>query len=259
MTLYSSSGADMPLFMATRVEKSFQSDGTDVKVFEEVTISADRGEVLVLRGSNGCGKTTLLNVIAGLESPTSGHIEWASPFRGKPIAYVFQNYNSALLPWLTIGENILLPLRLARYSRREQLSRWSALAESYDISAVPTERFPAEASGGQKQRAAIARALLCSSPVVLLDEPFSALDTRGHRDLVAAVERLRNDEQRLIVMVLHDLDDAILLADRLLVLAGSPASVVCDFRVNLARPRSYEQKTTPEFIRLRNLVLEQSA
>lgn len=248
----------MPLLTVSGIGKVFEHNGVPVQALTGLSFAADSGEVLVIRGPNGCGKTTLLNIIAGLETPTTGRIAWGNSFTGRPVAYVMQNYGSSLLPWLTLAENILLPLRLQRVGRREQRDRLRDLNSVYDVSAIPLERLPAQASGGQKQRACIARALFSASPAALLDEPFSALDERGHGNLMALIETLRERERRLIVMVLHDLDDAILLADRLLILGAGASSLRADVRVELSRPRSYEQRLSPEFIDLRNRVLEHS-
>lgn len=247
----------MPLLEAADVGKSFgdNGNGTPVRVLERISFAADRGSVLVLRGPNGSGKTTLLNVLAGLEAPTGGQVLWNPPLAAHRVAYVFQNYTGSLLPWLTLGENISLPLRVLGLDRGQQAVRLAALAQLYDIDSIPVGRLPAEASGGQRQRACIARALLCDSPLMLLDEPFSALDQNGHHDLMHLVETLRDKGDRLIVMALHDLDDAILLADRLLTLGGKPASLTIDLAVDLPRPRTNALRTTAPFARLRNLAL----
>lgn len=248
----------MVLLSATSIDKTFQQNGVRVQVLKGLTFSADAGEVLVLRGANGCGKTTLLNLLAGLENPTAGTIQRVPPFAAGAVGYVFQNYNSSLLPWLTLGENMTLPLRLQRLSRGEQHARLAALNEVYDLQGVPVDRYPTQASGGQKQRACIARAVLCPSPVVLMDEPFSSLDENGHKDLAHLVDIVRNRENRLVIMVLHDLDDAILMADRLVILGGhASSSIRADIRVDLPRPRLYEHKVAGEFTRLRTLILEE--
>lgn len=243
------------LLSLSDVGKTFIGDSGSTDVLAGVSWEGESGEVVVLRGPNGCGKSTLLNLIAGLDAPTQGRICVGPSVSRSHVGYVFQNYASSLLPWLTLRDNILLPLRLVGLSTSERQARMRELSEYYRLSEVPLDRFPSEASGGQKQRACIARAVLSPGPVLLMDEPVSSLDEDGRQDLLSLVEYVRSCGDRIVVMVLHDLDDALLFADRLLVLRGRPATVARDVAVTLPRPRSSPSRLTPEFSRLRQVAL----
>jgi len=235
------------------VSKVFHGKNSAVEVLRCVTFGAEAGEVVVLLGPNGCGKTTLLNLAAGIDTPTSGLIGIRPPTAR--YGYVFQNYTGSLLPWLTLEENILLPLKFEGLTSEQRRRRLAAFAETYSLGGVPLSRYPSQASGGQKQRACIARAVLTASPLLLLDEPFSALDHEGRETTFALIEESRSRDNRLSVVVLHDLDDAIRIADRILVLDGKPASIAHEFSVDLPRPRSGDDRVTTEFTSLRHALM----
>lgn len=231
----------MKLLEVRNVSKVFKGrGGRDIKVLEDVTFSIDKEEFVCIVGPSGCGKSTLLRIIAGLIPPTTGEVL----FRGEKVtevprgvSMVFQNF--ALLPWLTVLENVELGLEalgVPREARREIAMRWIRLVglEGFE------DALPRELSGGMKQRVGFARALATEPVLLLMDEPFSALDELTAQSLRSDVLSLwANPEVPLqaVVMVTHNVEEAVFMADRILVLSGRPGRVVADVRVDLPRPR----------------------
>ena len=248
----------MPFLSVSSLAKTFTQGATAVPILSDITFIADVGEVLALRGANGCGKTTLLNLLAAVDAPTGGSIRRADGHsRITSTGYVFQNFSASLLPWLTLRENLLLPLRFADVRGANRSERLRELNARYNLVRVPLDNLPAQSSGGQKQRTCIARAVLTHSPLVLMDEPFSALDEEGRDDLFRLVDLLRS-EGCLVIVVVHDLDDALLVADRVLLLRGRPATLRADIQTPLPWPRSKSVKTTTLFNDLRSAVLREN-
>jgi nitrate/nitrite transport system ATP-binding protein len=227
----------------------------------EIDLSVAKGEFVTLIGHSGCGKSTLLNLIAGLTLPSSGVLlcdnrEIAAP--GPERAVVFQNHS--LLPWLTCFENVHLAVERvfgARESKAEQRSRTQAALELVNMGHAAAKR-PNEISGGMKQRVGIARALAMEPKVLLMDEPFGALDalTRAHLqdELLKIVART----QSTVVMVTHDVDEAVLLSDRIVMMTNGPAATIGEIlRVDLARPRNrVELAEDSRYTHLRKEVLD---
>lgn len=235
------------------VSKQFD-DG--VPVLSGVSFCAQPGEIVVLRGPNGCGKTTLLNMIANIMQPTSGSITADNiTYPESRVAYVFQNYTETLLPWLSVAENITLPLRLegvARVKRDEILER---TLDELGFADLPLRRSPTTLSGGQQLKASIARAIITNSQLMLFDEPFSSLDRHSKRQVEELIGRLRDSCAHIVFVVVHDLDDAIFIADRVICLEHSPMTVVGEVRIRLPWPRSPDLRTAPEFLEARETIL----
>jgi NitT/TauT family transport system ATP-binding protein len=225
------------------VSKSFRSTRTRTTAISNVSLTIARGELLCLVGPSGCGKTTILNLIAGLERPTAGEVR----ISGRPIAgpgpdrgVMFQE--AALFPWLTVEENVEFGLKEQRLSlavRRERVARYLQL--------VGMEKFAPsnvhELSGGMRQRVALARALAMEPYVLLMDEPFAALDARTRETLQAELVQLWSSTKKTIVFVTHDMAEAVRLGSRVVVLAARPARVQrsLDVESRLPRPRTVEQ------------------
>jgi NitT/TauT family transport system ATP-binding protein len=240
---------------SVRKEFPVGTDGARV-VLEGINFAAQSGEVVVLYGPNGCGKTTLLNLIAGLEQATAGEVRIDTSTGARPtIGVVFQDYPSSLLPWLRAGANLALPLRI----RTLKEGHWTAaIQEAFKQShfePLDLKKFPAQLSGGQQQKLCIIRALLTSRELLLLDEPFSSLDARSKNLARSLLQDLRMRAEALILIVVHDLDDAILLADRVICLGGTPAHVLADVSVTLRWPRSNTDLVSQDFLALRQEVL----
>lgn len=205
--------------------------------FEDVSFAAAAGEIVGIVGPSGCGKTTLLRVIANLESAQSGTIRWSEPGQSQPrdsirIGMIFQE--PRLMPWLTVLENVAFGLRLSKPERRDVSRRFLELVglrgfENY---------YPRELSGGMAQRVAIARSLVTSPEVVLLDEPFSALDAFTRMKLQDLVLDIRAQSRCTLILVTHDIDEALYLCDQILVLQGQPGRVLQTFKLAVPQPRS---------------------
>ena len=218
-------------------------------VLHDIDLTIARGEWLAIVGPSGCGKTTLLNLMSGAENPTSGTIQRHGHFRT-----VYQS--DGLLPWLSASQNIALGLRHlrreAQESETERLMNWLGL-DSFGA------HYPHQLSGGMKQRVEIARALAGETDVLLLDEPFSALDyltrLRLRRELAELLSQNNapNATRRTVILVTHDIEEAAQLADRILVLQDSPAHIACEVRINAALPRL---ATQPEVVNAMRQILD---
>jgi NitT/TauT family transport system ATP-binding protein len=197
------------------------------------------GEIVAIVGPSGCGKTTLLKALAGLVVPTGGDIRFqGKPVRGVPpgLAMVFQEYGRSLFAWTTIRANVELPLRYQPLDAIERAGRVSHSLEAVGLAGFE-DRYPWELSGGMQQRVAIARALAYQPKLLLMDEPFASVDAQTRADLedLTAIVRARFDIT--IVLVTHDIDEAVYLSDRVIVLSAAPSTVLAQISIDLPRPR----------------------
>ena len=249
-----------PYLSLSLVNKSFQRGAIISEVLKGISLDVQQGEYVSLIGHSGCGKSTLLNLIAGLIPVTSGavtldgkHVQGPGPDR----AVVFQNHS--LLPWLTVYENIKLAVdKVWGYDRAA--ARKTRIMDCLNLvhMAHAKDKRPSEISGGMKQRVGIARALAMEPKVLLLDEPFGALDalTRAHlQDQVMQIHQTLNNT---VIMITHDVDEAVLLSDRIVMLSNGPAATIGEILdVRLSHPRKRLQLVTdPVYIRAREAVLK---
>ncbi len=228
---------DAAHIVVTGVDKRFPIPGGEIVALKEIDLTINQGEFVCLLGPSGCGKSTLLNAIAGFSLPTIGQItvdgktvETPGPDRGM----VFQEY--ALFPWMTVRENIAFGLEIKGMSRSQIKPRVDELLDMLKLSEFG-DRFPKDLSGGMRQRVAIARVLALDSPVMLMDEPFGALDALTRRSLQDELIRIWAATRKTIVFVTHSIEEAIYLADRIVVLTYRPGTIKQDIRVDLPRPR----------------------
>lgn len=218
---------------AVRVEHVSKSYGNGPQVLDDITLSVAPGEFLCLLGASGCGKSTLLHLIAGLESPTSGTI--TTPVEGA--AVMFQE--SALLPWLSARRNVELALRLRGVPRRDRASEALALLDVVNLADAADKR-PHELSGGMRQRVALARALAQDRPVLLMDEPFAALDAITRDLLHEELEQVWRRTGRTIVFVTHNVREAARLGERVVLLGSRPGRVAREWKVTKTTGRRIE-------------------
>jgi NitT/TauT family transport system ATP-binding protein len=229
-----------------------------VPALEDISLSVGAGRFVVIVGPSGCGKTSLLMMLAGLRAQSEGTILC----HGRPIAdpdpqrvgVIFQE--ASLYPWLTALDNIEFPLSLRGAPREERRRRAAAMLRLVGLEGFG-ERFPHELSGGMKQRVAIARGLVQDPPVLLMDEPFAALDEQTRMTMGHELLRIWSTTSKTVVFVTHSLTEAVYLADEVLVMSARPGRIIDRIAVTLARPRSYEMMATDVFGRLRDRIWQQ--
>jgi NitT/TauT family transport system ATP-binding protein len=222
---------------AVHVRKRFETPRGPVDAVDDVTLSFPPGSFTVIVGPSGCGKSTLLRMIAGLESPTGGRIDFGGRTNGsRPTnALVFQG--RSLFPWLTLRQNVAYGLRLNGRSRAERNRRADELLELVGLRKF-ARSWPHQVSEGMRQRVAIARALAVDPDILLMDEPFGALDEQTRMILQEELLRIWETTGKTVIFVTHSLDEALMLADTIVVMSAQPGSVRTVFDVPFARPRS---------------------
>jgi NitT/TauT family transport system ATP-binding protein len=226
------------------VSRTFTSRRGPVAALAAVSLRADPGEIVTVVGPSGCGKTTLLELICGLQSPDEGTVASA------PAALMPQR--DLLLPWLSAVDNAALALRARGVGRDQARAAAAPWLERFGLAGFERAR-PAELSGGMRQRVSFLRSLLAGKPVLALDEPFAALDAITRAEMQAWLAQVLATEPRTVVLVTHDVEEAVVLGDRVVVMSPRPGRVVCEVPVALSRPR---RRTDPEVVALRERVLE---
>ncbi|WP_162606231.1 ABC transporter ATP-binding protein [Jiangella asiatica] len=224
----------------------------------EIDLTIEGGEFVTIIGPSGCGKSTLLHTMGGLISPTDGAVR----FDGVPVtkpnprnaAFVFQDYS--LFPWKSVEENAGMGLRFAGASKAEAMSQAKTQLEFVGLKDFG-ERYPRALSGGMQQRVAIARALALEPKLLLMDEPFGALDEQTRRNLGTDLSRILGEAGQAVVMITHSLDEAIFWADRIVVMSARPGRIAEEITVETPRPRQLEFMTTKRFQDLRVHLFEQ--
>jgi NitT/TauT family transport system ATP-binding protein len=227
------------------VKKTFLSDsGAQVAALEDVGLTVRQGELVTLVGATGCGKTTLLSIIAGIVEPDQGQVQRGLGVQlGKNVAYVFQHY--ILFPWRTTLANVAFGLQMRGVGRRQRLTRAADLLARVGLKGFEEAR-PHELSGGMRQRAAIAQALAIEPALLLMDEPFGAVDDATRTELQQMLVDLWQDRGMTILFVTHNIDEAVLLGSRVVVFGGPPGRVVRQLGVDLPRPRDRNSKRFTE-------------
>jgi len=228
------------------VSKVFGHGPQAIQALDRISLQVGCGEFVCLVGASGCGKSTMLHLLAGLDSPTAGQVT----VEGRS-ALMFQE--AALFPWLTVAGNVALALRLRGVRRAERRPQVASLLEMVHLEEFGTKR-PHELSGGMRQRVALARALAQDADVLLMDEPFGSLDAMTRDLLHAELERLWTDRRFTVLFVTHNVREAVRLADRVLVLTSRPGRVAASFDVDIPRPRRIE---TPAVSALAGEITEQ--
>jgi NitT/TauT family transport system ATP-binding protein len=223
-----------------------QRDGTTLSVLDDINLAIPRGEFVSVVGPSGCGKTTLLRVVAGLIPTESGTVELAGQFVDGPsrrTGFVFQD--DLLLPWRTVIGNVLLPLELRRNVNQETRSFANELLELVGLERF-AQSYPHQLSGGMRQRVNLARALVINPEVLLMDEPFAALDAQTRELLQVELLRIWTSFQKTVVFITHQIEEAVFLSDRVVVMGTAPGRVEDVVSIELGRPRSLSVKRSPE-------------
>ncbi len=238
------------------LDKSFNVDGYRQLVLDDIQLTVGEGEFVSIIGPSGCGKSTLLNIVAGLDSLDSGTVTVGGDQGVSALGRVgYMQQKDLLLPWRTVLDNAILGLELHGVPRRQARTRALELTEFFGLKGFENQ-YPYALSGGMKQRAAFLRTMLMDQEIVLLDEPFGALDALTRVQMQEWLLELWDSLRKTIVLITHDMDEAILLSDRVYVLTQRPGRVTLVLDVDLPRPRSYEQVTEPQFARLKSRLLE---
>lgn len=231
------------------------------EVLRGVDVVVREGELVSIVGHSGVGKSTLIRCIAGLQRPTTGTISVFGAVVTEPpdtLALVSQDYGRTLMPWLRVGENVRLPLRGRGIARTEQDARVAEALEAVGLTPHDGRAYPWQLSGGMQQRVAIARALAYRPRVLLMDEPFASVDAQTRADLEDLLIDLQRQLAITVVLVTHDVDESVYLADRVVVLGGRPAGVQTVVDVALGRDRDQiETKSDPVFLACRTTVLSE--
>jgi NitT/TauT family transport system ATP-binding protein len=226
-----------PHIRISKVSKIFSSDDRELVALEDINLDIKSGEFICLLGPSGCGKSTLLNAVAGFSLPTTGTIfvddkpvQSPGPDRGM----VFQEY--ALFPWMTVEANIAFGLEIQKQGKAQIKEKVGALLDMLKLQDF-RDRYPKDLSGGMRQRVAIARVLALDSPIMLMDEPFGALDSLTRRNLQDELLRIWMEFKKTIIFVTHSIEESIYLADRIIVMTYRPGKIKKDVSVNMPHPR----------------------
>jgi ABC-type nitrate/sulfonate/bicarbonate transport system ATPase subunit len=244
----------MTILSIHNVAKTF-SGGT--VALQSTDFSVDENDFITILGPSGCGKSTLLRMVAGLDTPTSGSIA----LDGRPVygpgadrGMVFQSYT--LFPWLTVLDNVCFGLRERGMPREQQLDIANAFIGKVGLSGF-ARHYPKQLSGGMQQRVALARALANDPRILLMDEPFGALDHQTRELMQELLLGIWEAERKTVLFVTHDIDEAIFMGTRVVVMSARPGRIKCDVPVPLAHPRHYSVKTSPAFIDLKARLTEE--
>jgi NitT/TauT family transport system ATP-binding protein len=231
-------GRELPL-VASGLSKVFgEDDGRPVEIIRSVSLALARGEIVSIVGPSGCGKTTLLNLLCGLLPATSGNVFWhGEQVRQVPARVGYMLQKDMLLPWRTAIENAALGLQIKGVSRRARMTQARALLEKLGLDGF-ADYYPSALSGGMRQRVALARTLAPDPEVLMLDEPFSALDFQTKILIERDTARLVRGEHRALLLITHDVEEAVSLSDRVIVLSHRPCVVLNEHRIDLPADRT---------------------
>lgn len=245
----SSASAAPPAIQGIDLRKVYRSrSGQDVDAIEAATFDIGQGEFVSIVGPSGCGKSTLLNMVAGVLQPSSGTLRFAGLPEGSArprLGMVFQD--AVLLPWRTVLQNVILPLEVDAGGRTDPKAYSRELIKLVGLDSFE-DKYPFELSGGMQQRASIARALVNDPAVLLMDEPFAALDALMRETMAQELQRIWSVSRKTVLFITHSIDEAVFLSDRIIVMTRRPSRICEIITVPLGRPRTLEMTTSPEYI-----------
>jgi NitT/TauT family transport system ATP-binding protein len=255
-------GVQAPVLLSVQgIQKIYSTTGGGgVEAVRDLTFDLHKGEFACLVGPSGSGKTTLLKVISGLMGATKGQVVLDGKVVDGPprnMALVFQEYGRSLYPWMRVAENVVLPLKVAGVGKEERRARVAEALEAVGLAHVP-KSYPWQLSGGMQQRVAIARAVAYQPEVLLMDEPFAAVDAQTRADLEDLVRSVWAKLGLTVLFVTHDIDESVYLGERVIVLSSSPTVILEDLAIDLPAERDQlETRSDPRFVELRHHVYEQ--
>jgi ABC-type nitrate/sulfonate/bicarbonate transport system ATPase subunit len=235
--------------------KSFPADGERLEVLGGISINVNPGEFVSVLGPSGCGKSTIFSLLAGIEQPDGGEIVISGQPAGPERPFAWMPQRDVLLPWRSVRDNVALGAEVAAgKAKAEARATADALLAEFDLADFADSR-PFQLSGGMRQRAALARTVAQGRGVLLLDEPFGALDSLTRTELQLWLEQIRAREQWTVVLITHDVREAVLLSDRVYVLSERPATVVTEMEIDLPRPRNVDTLGNPRAAELETQLL----
>jgi ABC-type nitrate/sulfonate/bicarbonate transport system ATPase subunit len=251
-TAASAEGLGHPKLSVRDLCLSFRENGDRREILDHVNLTVQSGEFVCIVGPSGCGKSTLLHVLGGFLAPTSGSILIdGESVHGPDLRRIFVFQESGVFPWLTVGGNIGFGLsRLSSEERRQRVAHYVELVGLGGFEAA----FPHQLSGGMKQRLEVARALAVNPDVLYMDEPFAALDFITRMEMRKEMLRIWEQERKTVLLVTHDIDEAVQLGDRVLVMSARPARVRCDLKTSMPHPRDVNSQ---DYINLRSRILDE--
>jgi NitT/TauT family transport system ATP-binding protein len=229
-----------------RMEYVDQATGDRLLAIDRVDLDIRTGEFVSIVGPSGCGKSTFLKIVNGLFPATQGTIEISQPGSGPAHAMVFQD--SSLFPWYSVMSNVAYGLVCQGIAKKEAHARSKPFIDMVSLTGFE-DKFPYQLSGGMQQRVNLARALAVDPAILLMDEPFAALDAQTRELMQAELLRIWNEADKTVLFITHQIDEAIYLSDRVVVMSARPGRILADIPIDLERPRRLEIKRTPEFIR----------
>lgn len=258
MTTHAAPDRGEPVITANRLDLTFQTNDGPVQALKDVALDINKGDFVSFIGPSGCGKTTFLRVIAGLEHPTGGEISVNgmtpdAARQSRSYGYVFQA--AGLYPWRTIAGNVKLPLEIMGFSKAEQVDRVRKVLELVDLAGFG-KKFPWQLSGGMQQRASIARALAFDADILLMDEPFGALDEIVRDHLNEQLLKLWARTEKTIAFVTHSIPEAVYLSTKIVVMSPRPGRITDVIDSPLPRERPLDIRDTPEFLEVAHRVRE---
>jgi NitT/TauT family transport system ATP-binding protein len=250
---YEGRGAESPAIELFNVTKTFGSRQQIVQALGPISFAVETASFVSIVGPSGCGKSTLLRLISGLEKPTEGRLQRYGADLDSPsrqVSIVFQEH--VLFPWASVLENVMLPADVIALPRAASLERARWLLDLTGLKDFADHK-PHMLSGGMKQRAAFCRALLSDPQILLLDEPFGALDALTREELSLELSRLWQRLARTAVLITHDIDEAILLGDRIIVMSNRPGQILLDMKIDLPRPRDVDTAKNQRFVEIKQM------
>jgi NitT/TauT family transport system ATP-binding protein len=247
-------GVDVALANLTKIYE--MRDGNELRALDPVNLRIEAGQFVAVVGPSGCGKSTLLSLIAGIAPRTSGSIQIDGEEIRRPhpkVGVVFQT--DLLLYWRTVIDNILLPIEIKGWDRKRYLAQMDDLLTQVGLAGFG-QKFPSELSGGMRQRVAICRALVQEPGLLLMDEPFGALDALTREQMISDLQTMWLSLKNTVIFITHSIEEAVFLADRVLVMSPRPGRIDLDLHIQIDRPRSWKSRVGPRFVEYMTQVRE---